>query len=196
MKLIVGLGNPGRQYAGTRHNMGFRVIDSFADMASVSLDRSGFNGVYGICKDPRFPEPFILAKPETYMNLSGEFVRQIVNYYKIDLEDIVIIYDDMAIAPGRIRLRANGSSGSHNGMQNIIENLSTPLLKRIRVGIGEPPYSGIEWVLGKPDAEDEKLIEEAIHQATLAVRDYLLHDWQYAMGQYNQGAKKNEQPVS
>ena len=194
MKLIVGLGNPGRQYADTRHNMGYRVLDAFADMASVSFDRSAFKGVYGICKDPRFPEPFILAKPETYMNLSGEFVRQLMNYYKIPAEDIVIVYDDMAIAPGRIRLRSEGSSGSHNGMQNVIENLSTPSLKRIRVGIGEPPYTGVEWVLGKPEGEDADRIEEAIHQATLAVRDYLLHDWAYVMNRYNQGAK-NEQPI-
>ncbi len=192
MKLIVGLGNPGRQYAETRHNMGYRVVDSFADMASVSFDRSDFKGVYGICKDPRFPEPFILAKPETFMNLSGEFVRPLMNYYKIPVEDVLIIYDDMAIAPGRIRLRPDGSSGSHNGMQNVIENLSTPLIKRIRVGIGEPPYTGIEWVLGKPEGDDAKLIDEAIHQATLAVRDYLLHGWGYVMNRYNQGASKNE----
>ena len=189
MKLIVGLGNPGRQYADTRHNMGYRVVDSFADMASVSFDRSDFKGVYGICKDPRFPEPFILAKPETFMNLSGEFVRPLMNYYKIPAEDVVIVYDDMAIAPGRIRLRGEGSSGSHNGMQNIIENLSTPIVKRIRVGIGEPPYTGVEWVLGKPEGDDVKLIDEAIHQATLAVRDYLLHGWNYVMNRYNQGVK-------
>ena len=112
MKLIVGLGNPGKEYEKTRHNMGFMVIDEFADMASVDLDRSMFKGVYGVCKDDRFPEPFILAKPETFMNLSGEFVRPLMDYFKIDVEDVLIIYDDMAIAPGKIRLRPSGSSGS------------------------------------------------------------------------------------
>ena len=185
MKLIVGLGNPGREYEKTRHNMGFMAIDEFADMAGVSIDRSMFKGVYGVCKDDRFPEPFILAKPETFMNLSGEFVRPLMEYFKISVDDVVIIYDDMAIAPGKIRCRPSGSHGSHNGMKSIIANLKTENIKRIRIGIGEPPHTGVDWVLGKVSGDEADLIEKAIHDAALAVRDYLLHDWNYAMNHYN-----------
>ena len=185
MKLIVGLGNPGKEYEKTRHNMGFMVIDEFADMASVDLDRSMFKGIYGVCKDDRFPEPLILAKPETFMNLSGEFVRPLMDYFKIDVEDVLIIYDDMAIAPGKIRLRPSGSSGSHNGMKSIIANLKTENIKRLRVGIGEPKHTGVDWVLGKIGPDDAEPIAESIHNAALAIRDYLLHDWNYAMNHYN-----------
>ena len=185
MKLIVGLGNPGKQYEGTRHNMGFMVLDEFAEMLSVDIDKEGFKGEYVSVRHPSFPEPFILFKPTTFMNLSGEAVRAIVDYFKIDIEDIVIIYDDMALPEGSIRLRPGGSSGSHNGMKNIIAHLGTEDFKRIRIGIGEPLHSGIDHVLTKPTGESLDKCKEAIHQAALATRDYLLHDFAYAMNHYN-----------
>ena len=120
MKLFVGLGNPGKQYEHTRHNMGYDVIDAFAEMVGCDIDREGFKGMYGIMRQSPYGEPFILLKPTTYMNLSGESVRAISDYFKIPLEDIVIVYDDMAIPVGKIRLRPEGSSGSHNGMKNVI----------------------------------------------------------------------------
>ncbi len=185
MKLIVGLGNPGKQYEGTRHNMGFMVLDRFAEMAGVDFDHSQFKGVYGICRRPEFGEPVILAKPETFMNLSGEFIRPLMDYFKIPEENLIVVYDDMAIPEGKIRLRPSGSSGAHNGMRNIIQHLGNEDFKRIRIGIGEPTSTGIDWVLTKPSKESAPLIEEAIDQASKAIRDALLHGFEYAMNHYN-----------
>lgn len=185
MKLIVGLGNPGREYAMTRHNCGFRVIDAFADAAQVDIDKEQFHGVYGRLKFQG--EDILLFKPLTMMNLSGAAVQEISHYFKIDVSDIVVIYDDMAIEPGTIRLRLNGSSGGQKGMQNIIDNLGTEEIKRIRVGIGEPQFDSIDWVLGKPSGDDKIKIDEAIERATKAIREYLIHDFQNAMSKFNGG---------
>lgn len=122
MKLIAGLGNPGVQYDGTRHNMGFKTLDKFADMCKASFDRDGFKGVYGIIKNSDFPEPIIIVKPQTFMNLSGDCVRPLADYFKLTIDDIVIVYDDMALPEGIIRLRESGSSGGHKGMQSVIEH--------------------------------------------------------------------------
>lgn len=185
MKLIVGLGNPGREYAMTRHNCGFRVIDSFADNCGVDIDKEDFHGVYGRMKFEG--EDIILLKPLTMMNLSGQSVAEIVNYFKIPYENILIIFDDMAIKPGCLRLRANGSSGGQKGMQNIIDCLKTDNIKRIRVGIGEPIDNSIDWVLGKPFGEDAKNINDAIDRAVKAIREFLVHDFENAMSKYNGG---------
>ena len=185
MKLIVGLGNPGKEYAMTRHNCGFRVIDAFADAAQVDIDKEQFRGVYGRLKFQG--EDILLFKPLTMMNLSGTAVQEISHYFKIDVSDIVVIYDDMAIEPGTIRLRLNGSSGGQKGMQNIIDNLGTEEIKRIRVGIGEPQFDSIDWVLGKPSGDDKIKIDEAIERATKAIREYLIHDFQNAMSKFNGG---------
>ena len=185
MKVIVGLGNPGKQYQNTRHNMGYMVIDALCDMFSCDLDYNKFKGIYGICKHPSLPEPVIFAKPETFMNLSGEFIRPLLDYFKLGPEDLLVIYDDMAIPEGKIRLRLSGSHGSHNGMRNIIDLLHTENIKRIRVGIGEPPYSGVDYVLTKPTGDSAKLAEEAIEQAAKATRDALLKGVNYAMNHYN-----------
>lgn len=185
MKLIVGLGNPGREYAKTRHNCGFMVIDSFANAAGVDIDKEQFHGVYGRFKFNG--EDIILFKPLTMMNLSGNAVQEIVHFFKIDLEDVLIIYDDMAIEPGFLRLRPDGSSGGQKGMQNIIDNLGTDKIKRIRVGIGEPQFNSIDWVLGKPNEEDKIKIEGAIERATKAIREFLIHDFSNAMSKYNGG---------
>ena len=183
MKLIVGLGNPGREYEMTRHNCGFRVIDSFADQAGVDIDKEDFKGVYGRFKYNG--EDIILFKPLTMMNLSGTAVQEIVHFYKIPVEDILVIYDDMAIEPGCLRLRPDGSSGGQKGIQNIIDNLGTEEIKRIRVGIGEPQFNSIDWVLGKPTGDDKIKIDEAIERATKAIREYLIHDFSNAMSKYN-----------
>ncbi len=183
MKLIVGLGNPGKEYEATRHNMGFRVIDKFADMIDVDINREDFKGVYG--KFKLDDEDIILFKPMTYMNLSGTAVIEIVHFYKINTEDIVVIYDDMAIKPGEIRLRVKGSSGGQKGIQNIIDNLSTNEIKRIRIGIGEPKTNGVDYVLGKPFGEEKQLLEEAINKGALAIRCYLNHGFADAMNKFN-----------
>lgn len=183
MKLIVGLGNPGKKYEHTRHNMGFDVIDLFSELAQIDIDKESFKGLVG--RGKVFDEDVFLLKPQTFMNLSGESVREIVSYFKIKIEDIIVIYDDMAIAPGRIRLRPSGSSGGHNGIQNIIDNLGTQDIKRIRVGIGEPTYNSIDYVLSKPSKEERVLIDEAIVDAANALKDILKDNFDKAMTKYN-----------
>lgn len=185
MKLIVGLGNPGEQYEKTRHNAGFRTVDEFADLARIDVSREKFDGIYG--SGTIKSETVILFKPLTFMNLSGTAVRKIVDFYKIDLSDILIVYDDMAVMPGNIRLRYVGSSGGHHGMQNIIEALGTSDLKRIRIGIGEPLGDGISYVLGKPRGEEADALENGIHRAAQAIKEYLLHSFNAAMSKYNGG---------
>ena len=183
MKLIVGLGNPGKKYEHTRHNMGFDAVDLLADQARIDVDKEVFHGLLG--RGEILDEDVMLFKPTTYMNLSGTAVREIVSYFKIALEDIIVVYDDMALEPGKIRLRLNGSSGGHKGMQNIIEQLGSEDIKRIRVGIGEPTYDTIDYVLSKPLKDERPLIEEAITNAVGALKEAIKSDFDRAMNKYN-----------
>jgi peptidyl-tRNA hydrolase, PTH1 family len=186
MKLFVGLGNPGREYEGTRHNMGFKTLDKFAELVQADFDREEFKGVYTIVKNPTFKEPIILCKPQTFMNLSGTCVSPLAAFFKIPLEDIVVVYDDMALPEGTIRLRENGASGGHKGIQSIIEQLGSDKIRRIRVGIGEPPHNNpIDYVLGKPVGDSLTHIENATDNAAKALRDIELRDFAYAMSIYN-----------
>lgn len=185
MRLIVGLGNPGKEYENTRHNCGFRTIDSFADAIGVDFNKNDFDGTYA--KFKLDDEDVLLFKPLTYMNLSGTAVQKIVHFFKIDLDNIVVIYDDMAIKPGEIRLRLEGSSGGQKGIQNIIDCLGSQKIKRIRIGIGEPEYDAIDYVLGKPTKEEKVKIDAAIEKAVNALKEYLNHDFQNAMSKYNGG---------
>lgn len=183
MKLIVGLGNPTKKYEKTRHNMGFMVIDRFADKAQIDVDKELFKGLLG--RGKLFGHDVLLFKPQTYMNLSGDAVSLIVNYFKIDIEDILIIYDDMALNPGVIRLRENGSSGGQKGMEDIINKLHTKDIKRLRVGIGEPSYDAKDYVLGRPVDEEKELIEQAIERSVEAIKEYLKSSFPKAMSLYN-----------
>ena len=184
MKLIVGLGNPGKKYENTRHNMGFMAVDLLSDQAQIDVDKEVFHGLMG--RGKIYNEDVILFKPTTFMNLSGTAVQEVVHYFKIALEDIVVIYDDMALNPGVIRLRKEGSSGGHKGMQNIIDCLSTEQIKRIRIGIGEPgDNDNIDFVLSKPLKDEMPLIEEAIANAVRAVKEMLKSDFDRAMNNYN-----------
>ena len=183
MKLIVGLGNPGKKYEHTRHNMGFDVVDLFSEQAQIDIDKESFKGLVG--RGKVFDEDIFLLKPQTFMNLSGESVREIVSYFKIDIEDIIVVYDDMALEVGNIRLRPGGSSGGHKGMQNIIDNLGTQEIKRVRVGIGEPVFDTIDYVLSKPTKDEKPLIEEAIKNASDTLKDILKMNFDKAMTKYN-----------
>ncbi len=183
MKLIVGLGNPGKKYEHTRHNMGFDVVDLFAEQAKIDIDKESFKGLVG--RGKVFDEDVFILKPQTFMNLSGESVREFVSYFKVELQDTIVIYDDMALAPGTIRLRSSGSSGGHKGMQNIIDNLHSENIKRIRVGIGEPTYDTIDYVLSKPLKEERELIDQAIENAANAIKEYLKNNFDIAMTKYN-----------
>ena len=184
MKLIVGLGNPGKKYEKTRHNMGFMAVDLLADQAKIDVDKEVFHALLG--RGMIFNEDVILFKPQTFMNLSGTAVQEIVHYFKIEISDIIVVYDDMALEPGKIRLRKEGSSGGHKGMQNIIDCLSTEEIKRIRIGIGEPgEWDNVDYVLSKPLKDEEPLIEEAIENAVGALKEALKSDFDRAMNKFN-----------
>lgn len=188
MKLIVGLGNPGLEYEETRHNMGFKVIDKILISQNVGLNKTGLKGVYG--KFTYKGEDVILLKPLTYMNLSGESVRAVMDYFKIPVENILVIYDDMDTEVGLIRLRLSGSDGGHNGIKSLIQHLGTKDFKRIRVGIGKDPFIPIvNYVLGKPKKEDKESIEIAQVKAKDAALAFINNPFDKVMSLYN-GAKK------
>ncbi|HKL73062.1 MAG TPA: aminoacyl-tRNA hydrolase [Candidatus Onthovivens sp.] len=183
MKLIVGLGNIGKTYEKTRHNVGFEVIDAFADSIGEIIEKEGFNGLY--CKCKYAGEDLILLKPSTFMNNSGISVKAAANFYKIDLEDIVIINDDLDIPVGKLKIKISGKSGGHNGLESIINHLGTVDFKRIKVGIGKPEYDVINYVLGKPSKEDRELINEAEVDAVDALKIYIKESFNKAMSIYN-----------
>lgn len=178
MKCIVGLGNPGIEYVGTRHNMGFDVLDILEKRLDISISKKGFKGLYG--KGYAFGEEVILIKPQTYMNLSGTCVFDIVNYFHIDLEDLLIVYDDLDLPPGKIRIREKGSSGGQKGMQNIIDMMHDDNIQRIRIGIGKSQFNTIDYVLGKPSEEDRILINEAQQKAADACETFIRFDFMVA----------------
>lgn len=185
MKLIVGLGNPGKEYINTRHNMGFSCLDLFSEKyLKEKIGKEGFQGNY--LKTKYENEDVIFLKPTTYMNLSGNSVKEIAGFFKIKTEDILVIYDDMDLEVGRIRLRPNGTSGGHKGIKSICECLQTEQIKRIRIGIGKAPYSVVDYVLEKPNKEQQIEIDKALLKACLAIEDYILNGFDHAMCKYNQ----------
>ncbi|MGN1183323.1 MAG: aminoacyl-tRNA hydrolase [Faecalibacillus sp.] len=184
MKLIVGLGNPGKEYEKTRHNTGFMVLDELADQLNVSVEHNKFKGLY--TKFKYQGEDVILLKPQTFMNLSGESVRQMMDFFKIDLSDILVIYDDMDMPVGKLRLRESGSAGGHNGIKNIIMHTGSQNFKRIRVGIGRHPHMKVvDYVLSRFREDELSDIQNGIKRASEAVIDFLDHDFSYAMNKYN-----------
>ena len=184
MKLIVGLGNPGKEYAGTRHNCGFMVIDRLASKLNVDVDQNKFKGLYAKVK--YHGEDIILLKPQTYMNLSGESVNAVMNFFKIDKEDLLVIYDDLDMPVGKLRLRKTGSAGGHNGIKNIIAHLNSQDFKRIRVGLDRHKYMNVaDYVLSRFSKVESEAIEQGIENAANAVLDYLDNDFNHAMNYYN-----------
>ncbi len=184
MKLIVGLGNPGKEYEKTRHNAGFMVIDEIAKHLNITVDTKKFKAVIGQTRIGS--ETVILMKPQTYMNLSGEAVREIVSYYHINVNDIVLIYDDLDLPVGSIRLRSKGSSGGQNGVKNIIQHLHTQEIPRIRVGIGKDSrISTVDYVLGKFRDEDQEFLHNAIENAKSAAIYSIEHSFSDTMSLYN-----------
>lgn len=184
--LIVGLGNPGEEYQSTKHNVGFRAIDKICNLLNVKLDKEKFNGIYK--KIPyKDGKEIILAKPLTYMNLSGNFVKSIVNFYKINFNNIIVIYDDIDTNIGSIRVKSKGSSGGQNGMKNIIDMLGTNNIKRIRIGIGRPEKQNLaNYVLSKFKVEDFANIEIALNCASKATIDFIEFDnFEKVISKYN-----------
>lgn len=184
MKLIVGLGNPGNEYTNTRHNMGFMVIDKILNELNLNFTKNKHKGVYVQTKIKG--NDVIILKPMTYMNLSGDSIKEVMNYFKINVDDILVIYDDMDTNVGSLRLRLSGSAGGHNGLKSIIANLGTDKFKRIRVGIGKDPQIDIiNYVLGKPKKEDLDKIDEATTKAMKAAIDFVSIPFDKVMSMYN-----------
>ncbi|NMM62158.1 aminoacyl-tRNA hydrolase [Clostridium sp. P21] len=183
MFLIVGLGNIGKQYEHTRHNVGFDVIDLVSSKYNISINREKFKGVYG--EGNIASEKVILLKPSTYMNLSGESIREIVNFYKISNEKIIILYDDISLEVGRLRIREKGSAGGHNGIKSIIANLGTDVFPRIKVGVGQPKSELVSHVLGKFNLEDREKISKVFDASADAVEYMIRYGIVEAMNKFN-----------
>ena len=185
MYLIIGLGNPEPEYSRTRHNMGFDTINKVANKYKIEMPREKFEGIYG--NGVINNEKVILLKPQTYMNLSGKSIKQFINFYKIPTENILVIYDDMDIDIGKIKIRKQGSAGSHNGMKSIVNELKTTMFSRIRIGIGKPKedYEKINYVIGKIENEEYKQLEEGIDRAVEAVGEFIENGIDIAMNKYN-----------
>ncbi|WP_294375463.1 aminoacyl-tRNA hydrolase [uncultured Clostridium sp.] len=183
MFLIVGLGNPGSQYEDTRHNIGFKVIDNIAKEYNIDINRQKFKGMYG--EGFINGEKVILLKPSTYMNLSGESVKEVLDFYKLSNEDILVIYDDISLDVGRLRIREKGSAGGHNGIKNIIAHLGTDVFPRIKVGVGQPDVDLVNYVLGKFSKEEMDVLSESIEASTKAVKEIISNDVKSAMNIYN-----------
>lgn len=193
MFIIAGLGNPTLQYEGTRHNAGFDVIDALADKYNISVDYRKNRAFIG--KGMIAGRKVILAKPQTYMNLSGESVRGLADYYKIDGEtELLIIYDDVSLDVGQLRIRKKGSAGGHNGIKSIIAELGTDVFPRIKVGVGEKPkqYDLADYVLGHFSKAERELMEEGYERAVRAVEMILSDGIDPAMNEYNRKVKPKE----
>ena len=186
MYIIAGLGNPTKQYENTRHNAGFGVIDYLSDKYQIPVKQAGFKALYG--SGYIEGQKVILLKPQTFMNLSGESIRACMDFYKIDPEEeLIVVYDDISLAPGKLRVRAKGSAGGHNGIKNIILHLGDQKFPRVRVGVGEKPadYDLADYVLGYFSKEEQPLMKEAFEEAGKAVVTIMTEGIACAMNQFN-----------
>ena len=185
MKIIVGLGNPTSQYVGTRHNIGFAVIDELSKEYNIAVDTKKHKALCGIGMIAG--EKVILAKPQTYMNLSGESVRALVDYYKVTNEDVIIVYDDISLDVGDIRIRQKGSAGGHNGIKNIIAHLNTQEFPRVKVGVGEKPKGQdlVNYVLGHFSKGEMEQIQSGIEMAAKSIAVMVEDGIQKAMNDFN-----------
>lgn len=193
MKIIVGLGNPTREYEGTRHNVGFSVIYNISDKYNINVDTKKHKALIG--KGIIEGEKVILAMPQTYMNLSGESVRGLVDYYKIDEEsELLVIFDDISLDVGQLRIRKKGSAGGHNGIKNIIAHLGSNVFNRIKVGVGEKPkeYDLADYVLGHFSKAEQEVMEDGYKDAIQAVELILQGEIDGAMNQFNKKVVRKE----
>ena len=182
----MGLGNPGQKYEHTRHNMGFLTVDLLAEKTGVKLNKVKFKAAYNImnfagCK-------CLVMKPQTYMNLSGEAVREAVQFYKIPADHVLVIYDDISLPVGKLRVRPTGSAGGHNGIKNIIAHLGTQDFPRVKIGVGAPEGGGaemVDWVIGAPSQAERKVLVESFEKAIQAAECIIAHGCQQAMNQFN-----------
>ena len=182
--MIVGLGNPGKEYERTRHNVGFDVVDAFARQYGIEVKKKKFGGLVG---DGMIGgKKVLLVKPQKYMNLSGQVVATAVGFYRLSIDKIIVVTDDMALEPGRIRLRAKGSAGGHNGLSDIKNKLGSQDYARLRVGIGRSEYIiARDYVLGRPTADEKELIDEAVKRSKEALFCWVNEGIEPAMNKYN-----------
>lgn len=185
MYLIVGLGNPEEQYSRTRHNMGFDTINQISKKYEIDMNRKKFTSIYG--SGVVEGQNVILLKPQTYMNESGKAIREFRDFYKIEQDHILVIYDDMDVEKGKIKIRKQGSAGSHNGMKSVIEQLKTKNINRIRIGIGKPEYEHdmINYVINKISEPEYKELQVGIEKASRAISEILKNGIDIAMNKYN-----------
>lgn len=184
MKLIVGLGNPGTEYENTRHNVGFMIIDNYANQYNAVINKNKLNGLY--TEISLNNEKIILLKPQKYMNLSGEVVKSFINFYKINVEDIIIINDDLDMPVGKIKLKQQGSSGGHNGLKNIEQHLGTDEYKRLKIGISNnKDIDTKNYVLGKFSKEDKEILNKEISLSKQILDDFLTLNFDKVMNKYN-----------
>ena len=190
MKMIVGLGNPGRPYENTRHNVGFMVIDRLSGQSGISINKKDWNAVYG--KGTIKGEDILLVKPVTFMNLSGQAVQPMLDWYKLTVSDLIVLCDDIHLPLGQLRIRSGGSDGGHNGLASIIRQLGNPGFTRIRMGVDEPPpgFNQADFVLGKFTRQEAGEVEEMVLQAAEAVELIMASGIKIAMNRFN--AKKNK----
>lgn len=183
--LIVGLGNPGEKYAHTRHNMGFLTVDLLAEKAGVKLNKVKFKSAFNMLE--LGGARCLVMKPQTYMNLSGEAVREAAQFYKIPADHVLVIYDDISLPVGKLRVRPTGSAGGHNGIKNIIAHLGTQDFPRIKIGVGAPADSDgmIDWVIGAPSQAERKVLVEMFEKAIDAAACIIENGPQKAMNRFN-----------
>ena len=185
MYLIVGLGNPESDYAKTRHNMGFNVINVLAEKFNIQVNKTKFKALYGTGEING--KKVILVKPQTFMNLSGEAIIKFINFYKLDISKVIVIYDDIDLPEGAVKVRKKGGAGTHNGMKSVIENLKTTEFPHIRIGTGKPleKYNLIDYVIGKLTKEEYEPLIQGINYATEAIEKIIKNGIDNAMNQIN-----------
>ncbi len=183
--LIAGLGNPGSKYENTRHNMGFRTVELLAEQKGVKLNKVKFKSAYNLMEFAG--ARCLVMKPQTYMNLSGEAVREAAQFYKIPADRVLVIYDDVSLPVGKLRVRPTGSAGGHNGIKNIIAHLGTQDFPRIKIGTGAPEEKDgmIDWVIGVPSQKEREVLLEAFKRAIEAAACVIEHGCQRAMNDFN-----------
>ena len=184
--LIVGLGNPGKEYEHTRHNCGFRAIDILAEKLNCKIDKGKFQGLYG--QTIYSKKKLYLLKPQTYMNLSGRSVLQLSSYFSIPPQRIIVMFDDISLPPGKLRVRSDGSAGGHNGIKSIINEIGSQDFPRVKIGVGakqHPEQDLADWVLSTFSASEEKALQPAIDNAAEAALNIIEHGIQHTANQYN-----------
>ena len=191
MYIIAGLGNPGKKYENTRHNIGFITIDSLASKHNITVDKLKFKALVG---EGRISgQKVILVKPQTYMNLSGESIQEVMNFYKVDPENLIIIYDDIDLDLGTLRIRKSGSAGTHNGMRSVVQHINSTAFPRIRIGMGGPKGDIVDFVIGGMSKAESEVLKETVDKAAEAIDCIIEAGIDMSMNRYNTKKKTKKE---